>query len=106
MSKEVAIFATIQPAPSKADRFKEATKNAMDWIEENEPDTLQFEMYEEESPEGIKICLFERYASQEAMERHRSSDSYKKFFETVMAEELIAGPPQISTCKYVSAIRR
>ena len=41
-------------------QFKEATKKAMDWIEENEPDTLQFEMYEEESPEGIKICLFER----------------------------------------------
>ncbi|KAK3721037.1 hypothetical protein LTR37_003327 [Vermiconidia calcicola] len=106
MSKEVAIFAIVQAARGKADRFKEATKKAMDWIEENEPDTLQFEMYEEESPEGIKICLFERYASQEAMEQHQSSDSYKKFFETVMAVELVAGPPQITTCKYVSAIRR
>lgn len=41
-------------------QFKEVTKEALDWIHKNEPETLQFEVYEEESPEGVKMLLFER----------------------------------------------
>ena len=47
-----------------------------------------------------------RYASQAAMEKHESSDNYKKFFKILVEEELLAGTPIISKGKYCHAFRR
>ena len=43
-------------------QFKEVTKTAQDWIRDNEPDTLAFEVYEESGKEGdeTKISMVER----------------------------------------------
>jgi len=79
MSQEVAIVAIAQPAPGKleqvcrdqrlrtsrdmltvTEQFKQVTKEAIDWIRENEPETLQFDMSEAETEEGVKITLIER----------------------------------------------
>ncbi|KAK5122835.1 hypothetical protein LTR85_003750 [Meristemomyces frigidus] len=130
MSKEVAIVAIAHTAPGKLEKFKEAVTNATAWIEENEPETLQFEVYEEagRSEDGVRISLFERYvsptllfradtddsgtsrwilyASQEALEHHEQSESYKHFFHTVRKEELLVGGPQMLKGRFVCAFRR
>lgn len=46
------------------------------------------------------------YASQDAVERHQTSENYKQFFGTITQEELLVGPPQLHTGKYISAFRR
>ncbi|KAK3643632.1 hypothetical protein LTR56_010142 [Elasticomyces elasticus] len=108
MSKGVSIVAVAHPAPGKLERFKEVVAVAIEWIRDNEPGTLQFEVYEEtgKDAEDVKISMFERYASQEALDAHEQSDSYKKFFESVMAEELLAGVPQITRGTYACGFRR
>lgn len=80
MSKQIAIVAIATPAPGKLERvsslqssrldewpslidhiqFKEVTAHPIEWIRENEPETLQFDMYEAETEEGVQISLFER----------------------------------------------
>lgn len=40
--------------------MKEVTIEAIKWIEANEPETLEFSMYEEHGEEGVKLSLFER----------------------------------------------
>ena len=83
-------------------------------------------MSEAETEEGVKITLIERraescnpslflmrstdlarrYASQEALDRHSSSENYKKFFETVMAEQMLVGAPLVGPGKHVAGFRR
>lgn len=67
----------------------------MNWIKENEPETLQFALYEQKSEEGLKFSMFERYASQAAMDKHENSENYKEFFGQVMKEDLIDGMPML-----------
>ncbi|TKA82716.1 hypothetical protein B0A55_01288 [Friedmanniomyces simplex] len=95
MSTVIAIVAVAHPAPGKLERLKEVVATATGWIQSNEPGTLQFEAYEEdgETKDDVRVSLFERYASQEALEMHQNSESYKRFFESVMAEELLVVAP-------------
>merc|ERR1712058_69809 len=106
MSEEVAIVAIIQPAPGKLDRVRELFKAGLEYIQANEPETLEFSIYEEHGEAGVKLFMVERYASQAAMHKHESSDNYKAFFKTMMDEEILAGPPTISKGKYWLALRR
>lgn len=81
MSEQIAIVAIAVPAPGKLNRvrcttivcrkisdsmnkFKEVTAKAIEWIQQNEPGTLQFEMSEAQTDEGTKITLFERSVCQ------------------------------------------
>nr|POE86657.1 hypothetical protein CFP56_46841 [Quercus suber]POE87640.1 hypothetical protein CFP56_30229 [Quercus suber] len=106
MSQEVAIIAIVPVKADKRDRFIELTVEAMDWIRKNEPETLQFEFFEERTQEGVKFSFFERYASQEAKQRHENSDNYKKLFEVIGEESLIGEGSQMTTASYISAVRR
>lgn len=47
-----------------------------------------------------------RYESQEALDRHEGSQTYKDFFGKVMEEELLVGAPQIVRGKAVAGFRR
>lgn len=67
----------------------------INWIRDNEPETLEFSMYEVQTEEGIKVVLFERYASEQAMTQHESTPQYQKVFETMTAEQMLAGAPTI-----------
>lgn len=40
------------------------------------------------------------------MDRHEASEHYKEFFQFMMEEDLIAGPPTMSKGTYVSSFRR
>ena len=44
-------------------------KEAITWIEENEPETLEFSCYLEDGKEGVKLSMFERQASPLICER-------------------------------------
>nr|POE72917.1 hypothetical protein CFP56_30856 [Quercus suber] len=87
MSQEMFIIAIVPVKSDGRDRFIELSVNAMDWIQKNEPGTLQFEIFEEKTDEGYKFSFYEHYASKEAMESHRNSENYKKLFENIGKEE-------------------
>lgn len=115
MSQEIAITAIIQPAEGKLERvscspnspievicsalnnpqLKELLGESIEWIKANEPGTLEFSSYEVNTDEGVKFVLFERYASEEAMKQHESTPEYRKVFETMTAEQMLAGAPMI-----------
>lgn len=77
------------------------------WIKENEPETLEFSLYEVNTDEGVKVMLFERYASEEAMKKHENTPQYKKVFETMMGEQLLSGAPTIlKPCRPGPGFRR
>ncbi|KAI6902552.1 hypothetical protein D0869_05534 [Hortaea werneckii] len=104
-SSEVSIIAIIKPNPGKLERLKQAISEAIEWIRDNEPETLEFSLYECPSESGVQLSMFEKYASQAAMDHHEASEHYKEFFQ-FMEEDLIAGPPTMSKGKYVSSFRR
>ncbi|KAK3110472.1 hypothetical protein LTR53_015198 [Teratosphaeriaceae sp. CCFEE 6253] len=135
MSKEIVIVAIAHPAPGKLERvyhpstsqrsrtpsqtdsgnptqFKEVTQAAVSWIQAHEPGTLAFEVHEQhvedttQSQDENRIALIERYASQEALEAHQSSESYQRFFASVMEEGLLVGTPQIVAGKRVFGFSR
>ena len=41
-------------------KLREVTIKAIEWIKANEPETLEFSLYEEESKEGVKLFMSER----------------------------------------------
>ncbi|RMY78998.1 hypothetical protein D0863_00313 [Hortaea werneckii] len=105
-SSEVSIIAIIKPNPGKLERLRQAISEAIEWIRDNEPETLEFSLYECPSESGVQLSMFEKYASQAAMDRHEASEHYKEFFQFMMEEDLIAGPPTMSKGTYVSSFRR
>jgi quinol monooxygenase YgiN len=49
------------------------------------------------------VCVMlmeDRYASQEALDRHRTSEEYQNFFKALTAESIFEGPPEIVTGAY------
>ncbi|KAI7213529.1 hypothetical protein KC333_g6529 [Hortaea werneckii] len=105
-SSEVSIIAIIKPNPGKLERLKQAIAEAIEWIRDNEPETLEFSLYECLGEDGVQLSMFEKYASQAAMDRHVASEHYKEFFQYMMEEDLIAGPPTMSKGTYVASLRR
>ncbi|TKA22453.1 hypothetical protein B0A50_07996 [Salinomyces thailandicus] len=86
--------------------LKEVINDGIVWIQANEPETLEFSLWEsqsEEGGEGVKLCL---YASSAAMERHEATDAYKQFMSTMMEEELTTGAPVIIKGSFCAAFRR
>ncbi|KAF2154566.1 hypothetical protein K461DRAFT_311003 [Myriangium duriaei CBS 260.36] len=108
--KEIVITALIEPAPDKLERFKTVTQEAISWIKANEPDTLEFSLYETSPEHGedgpTKFILVERYASYDAVLQHEKSDNYKTFFKKVTEEQLLAGAPVITRGGHVTGFRR
>ena len=41
-------------------KLREVCTEAIKWVEANEPETLQFELYEEHGEDGVKLLMFER----------------------------------------------
>ncbi|RMY82248.1 hypothetical protein D0864_08098 [Hortaea werneckii] len=79
---------------------------AIEWIRNNEPDTLEFSLYECASEDGVQLSMVEKYTSQAAMDRHEASGHYQEFFKSMTDENLIAGPPTMSKGTFVSSLRR
>jgi quinol monooxygenase YgiN len=46
-----------------------------------------------------------RYTDNAALGKHESSAEYKKFFQTMAEEQLIAGPPTIVKGRFLDAVR-
>ncbi|GAB1730122.1 hypothetical protein NU195Hw_Modified_212t1 [Hortaea werneckii] len=105
-SSEVSIVAIVKPNPGKLERLKEVISKAIEWIRDNEPDTLEFSLYECASEDGVQLSMVEKYASQAAMVRHEASEHYQEFFKSMTDENLIAGPPTMSKGTFVSSLRR
>ncbi|KAF2488010.1 hypothetical protein BDY17DRAFT_320518 [Neohortaea acidophila] len=103
---EVGIVAILQTTPEKADRLKEVLAQAAKWIHEHEPESLAFAFYEERNGDGVRISIYERYASQAAVDKHESSDNYKKVFQTMGDEELLAGAPTILKAPFAGGFLR
>ncbi|KAI7331885.1 hypothetical protein KC315_g4922 [Hortaea werneckii] len=103
---EVSIVAIVQPNPGKLERLKEVISDAIEWIRDNEPETLELSLYECPSEDRVQLSMNEKYASQAAMDRHEASEHYQEFFKSMMEENLIAGPPTMSKGTYVSSLRR
>lgn len=79
MESEVAILVTVRPAYGKSKRvslrfpgysktfnsnfrqLKDLLGCAVEWIQTNEPGTLDFLMYESQSEDGTVLSIFERF---------------------------------------------
>ena len=51
----------------------------------------------------IFVCVMlmeDRYASQEALDRHRATEKYENFFKALAAESILEGVPEIVTGAY------
>lgn len=76
-SSEVSIVAIVKPNPGKLERvrvhrpvershrltdpkLKEVISKAIEWIRDNEPDTLEFSLYECASEDGVQLSMVEK----------------------------------------------
>ena len=98
--------------------MNELFANALKFMQENEPGTLEFRVFRETEGDGARGVLVERYvfmtddlhalcrtderryASREALEQHRSSESYHNFFKTMQQDAILSGPPEMITGEY------
>jgi quinol monooxygenase YgiN len=124
MSQEIVLTATITVAPGKWERIDELFAGVLKYMQENEPGTLEFRVFRETEGDGARGMLVERYAfmtidvprsddtdrrryaSREALNQHRSSESYKNLFKTMQQEEILSGPPEMITGKYLYGLLR
>ncbi|EME39316.1 hypothetical protein DOTSEDRAFT_179800 [Dothistroma septosporum NZE10] len=106
MSREIALVAIVHTSPEKADRFRELTIDAIKYIQANEPGTLEFSLYQEESGDNVTFLIHERYATQAALDLHSNSENYKKLFETMSKEALLKGESTKKQGSYLYAFRR
>ena len=61
MSQEIVLIATITVAPGKQKRMDELFANSFRYMQENEPGTLEFRVYQETKDEIPRAVLLERY---------------------------------------------
>ena len=100
-------------------------QDGIDQMQHNEPETLKFSIYEQQSDQGTKLALFERlvifqiliteslhdlmhgrYTSWEAVKKHESSDNYQNMFKIMNSESLLDGPPEIVKGNFCFGLKR
>ncbi len=62
MSQEIVLTAIITVSPGKWERLDELFANALKYMQENEPETLEFRIFRENEDDGARGVLLERYA--------------------------------------------
>lgn len=126
MSQEITLIAIIKVAPGKWEKLNELFANALKYMQESEPETLEFRVFKEDadSSRGVLIeryvarhqqlfhlgvvltFVFARYASQAALERHQSTESYQNFFKNMQEEQILSGAPEMLTGRFVYGFQR
>lgn len=63
MSQEIVLTAIITVAPGKWERLNELFVDALKYMQDNEPGTLEFRVYQETEGDCARGVLLERYKS-------------------------------------------
>jgi len=107
MSQEITLVASLTVVPDKIERFREICGQAAKTLQDLEPDALEFRLCEgQRGEDGIQCMMIERYASQAALDHHRSTDHYKEIMGSIGQENLLTGPPTMSEAKHVSGFSK
>ena len=61
MSQEIVLTAIITLAPGKWERMDELFADALKYMQENEPETLEFRVFRETEGDEARGLLLERY---------------------------------------------
>ena len=61
MSQEIVLTAIITIAPGKWERMHELFANALKYMQENEPETTEFRVFQETENDCARMVLVERY---------------------------------------------
>ena len=62
MSQEIVLTALITVAPGKWERMNELFARSFKYMQENEPGTLEFRVFQDTEGDGSLAVLFEKYA--------------------------------------------
>ena len=61
MSQEIVLTAIITIAPGKWERMNELFANALKYMQDNEPETLEFRVFQETEGDSARGILLEKY---------------------------------------------
>ncbi|KAG0648524.1 hypothetical protein D0Z07_5264 [Hyphodiscus hymeniophilus] len=103
MSSQIDLLAIISPKPGKADRVVELLQEVSEYVKNNEPDTLKYEIIREVNKKSgaEQVIMIETYKSKAAMGAHASSKDFKAFQKKMAQEDLVGAPMQLKFVKSV-----
>ncbi|KAL2826405.1 hypothetical protein BDW59DRAFT_160929 [Aspergillus cavernicola] len=89
-TSRVHAVAIITPAPGKKDRIQEVLLGVISQVEQNEPDTLQYQLFWVE--ESAEFVFLESYKDDGAVRDHQATPYLQELREISAEEALLAKP--------------
>ena len=96
----VVVVAKLKAKPDQGDVLQKALVDMVEWVTENESDTLTY-ICNRSVKDPDQFIFFERYPNQAAFDAHSSSDRFAEFFAELQG--LLGAPVEIEVLEEVAA---
>ncbi|KAF2231434.1 hypothetical protein EV356DRAFT_579244 [Viridothelium virens] len=89
------VVAIISPKPRKQARVEQLLLEVSAHAKENEPDTLRYQVHRQIKKDTPEFVVIETYTGKAGLEKHASSDIYKRLGKAIQSEDLLVKPLQV-----------